>query len=276
MLHILTLNWNGADKLDKLHSSLMPALGNINHIWWIKDNGSTDNSVELVKSWDSSDIKLVEYKDNRQNFAEGVNYLFHRASPADNDLIMLLNNDVVFNDTTSIGNMLNIINKDPLVGVVGARLLYTDSNIIQHAGVIFDPRYNTPMHYRAHQPSDEDAEKNRVFQAVTGAVLITRAGCYRKVCLTNKSGVQGMDEQFHWAFDDTDLCLSINYEQKRKIVYCGATNIFHEESATLKKNPANKLFLNHNLNRLFGKWKKIYVIDRDIYTHDAKHNLYRG
>ena len=69
-----------------------------------------------------------------------MNYLFNIASPADNDTIMLLNNDVIFNDTTSINSMLNIMHKDPSVGVVGARLLYTGTNKLQHAGVVFDKR----------------------------------------------------------------------------------------------------------------------------------------
>jgi len=275
MLHILTPTWNGVDKLTKLYQSLIPALGHTSYTWHIKDNGSKDNTVETVKSWEGN-IRVIAYKDNRHNFAEGMNYLFHNVCPPDNDLIMLLNNDVIFNDTTSINNMLEIIQKDQSVGAVGARLLYTGTNKLQHAGVVFDKQYKTPMHFRREQVSDEAAEKNRLFQVVTGAVLITRPHAYREVCKTNKSGLPGMDEKFHWAFDDVDLCLSINYKQKRKIVYCGNTNIFHEESASLKKNPTNKLFLNHNLLYLFDKWQKTYVIDGDIYTHDTRHNLYRG
>lgn len=275
MLYILTLNWNGLDKLTKLHQSLMPALGHTSYTWLIKDNASKDNTVETVKSWEGN-IKVIPYKDNRQNFATGMNYLFNIASPADNDTIMLLNNDVIFNDTTSINSMLNIMHKDPSVGVVGARLLYTGTDKLQHAGVVFDKRYKTPMHFRVGQPSDADAEKNRLFQVVTGAVLITKAGLYRNAYAKNPSGARGMDENYHWAFDDVDLCLAINYNMKKKIVYCGNTNISHEESATLKKNPANKLFLNHNLLYLFDKWQKTYVIDGDIYNSDARHNLYRA
>lgn len=275
MLHILTLTWNGVDRLTKLYESLIPALGHTSYTWHIKDNGSKDNTVETAKSWEGN-IRVMAYKDNRQNFAEGMNHLLHDVSPPDNDLIMLLNNDVIFNDTTSITNMLEIIQKDPSVGAVGGRLLYTGTNKLQHAGVVFDKQYRTPMHFRRGQESDESAQKNRLFQVVTGAVMVVRPTAYRDVCKTNKSGLPGMDEKFHWAFDDVDLCLSINYNQKRKIVYCGNTNIFHEESASLKKNPTNKLFLNHNLLCLFEKWQKTYVIDGDIYTHDTRHNLYRG
>lgn len=275
-LYILTLTWNGIDKLTKLYQSLIPALGHNSYTWLIKDNASKDNTIETVKSWEGN-IKAISYKDNQQNFAAGMNYLFDQASPADNDTIMLLNNDVIFNDTVSIDNMLNILNKDASVGIVGARLLYTDTDKLQHAGVVFDKRYQykAPIHFRAGQATDAEAEKNRLFQVVTGAVLITKADYYRNVFNKNKSGSRGMDENYHWAFDDVDLCLSVRYNMNKKIVYCGSTNIFHEESATLKKNPANRLFLNHNFLHLADKWQKICTLDKDIYTSNPKYNLYR-
>lgn len=272
--YIFTLNWNGCDKMRNLYNSLIPSLKNIDYEWIIKDNGSKDNSVETIKSWEGN-IKVIPYKDNQQNFAAGMNYLFANASPADNDNILLLNNDVVFNDTTSISNMLSILSKDTTVGAVGARLTFPGTQALQHAGVIFDKQYGTPMHFRLNETSDEHAQKNRLFQVVTGAVLLTKAEYYKNA-YTNKSGARGMDEGFHWAFDDVDLCLSIYYNLKKKIVYCGNTNISHEQSATLKKNPANKLFINHNLQYLFDKWKKRYAIDGDIYRNDNRHNLYRG
>ena len=275
MLNIFTLSWNGCNKLTKLKESLIPTLRELDYTWFIKDNGSKDDTVATVSNWGDK-VKILPYKDNRQNFSAGVNYCFNAAAPVDSDLVMLLNNDIIFNDTSSVRNMLNILHKDKDVGVVGARLLYTDTNKLQHAGVVFNPTYDTPMHFRAGQVTDGDAEKNRLFQVVTGAVLITRADLFKNVWSKNTSGTKGMDENFHWAFDDVDLCLSIKYNLGKKIVYCGNTNIFHEESATLKKNPTNKMFLTHNLKYLFDKWRGRYNIDQGIYTYDSKHNLYFG
>ena len=111
---------------------------------------------------------------------------------------------------------------------------------------------------------------------MTGAVALTKAEYFKSANTKNPSGISGMDENYHWAFDDVDLSLSIHHNMKKKIVYCGGTQIFHEESASLKKNPINKLMLNHNLTHLFTKWKPRYTIDQDIYTKDPKHNLYHG
>lgn len=275
MLYIFTLTWNACDKITALKNSLMPTLSNIDYQWLIKDNASKDDTVQTVKDWGEK-IKIIPYKDNLQNFSAGMNYLFCEAAPKDDDYVMLLNNDVIFNDTNSVQNMLDILKKDNKVGAVGARLLYTNTDRLQHAGVVFHNVVQTPTHFRPNEKSDKNAEKNREFQAVTAAVLITRADLFKNVCANNKSGAIGMDENYHWAFDDVDLCLSIKYNLEKKIVYCGKTNIFHEESASLKKNPTNKLFMAHNVNHLKNKWLKRYSLDQDIYNKDPKYNLYQG
>jgi GT2 family glycosyltransferase len=274
MLYLLTLTWNGAEKLSKLKESLIPALHDLDYTWLIKDNASRDNTLEMASQW-KENIKVIPYHNNSQNFSEGVNFLFKEANPKDDDMIMLLNNDIIINDTKSIHSMKKILESDSAVGAVGARLLFTGTDKLQHAGVVFDSRYNAPIHYRLNEKSDSNAEKNREFQVVTGAVLLTRAGYFKEVCTTNKSGIHGMDEKFHWAFDDVDFCLSIKHNLKKKIVYCGKTNIFHEESASLKKNPANKLFMNHNLTLLRDKWTNKAVLDRELYETSTKYNLYK-
>jgi len=273
MLYILTLTWNACDKLTALKESLMPALQDIPYKWLIKDNDSKDNTFEVASKWDPN-VHVIKYKNNLQNFSQGMNFLFNEANPKDDDAVLLLNNDVIFNDKTSIKNMMGVLGKKN-VGVVGARLTYTGTDKLQHAGVVFERRNGGPVHFRAGEKNDVNAEKNRLFQAVTGAVLLTNGETFRNVCNANGSGINGMDESFHWAFDDVDFCLSVKYNQKKHVVYCGKTNISHEESASLKKNPVNKLFMGHNWNLLRSKWHKHTVIDIDQYR-DAKYNLFNG
>jgi len=274
MIFIQTLSWNGLDKLIKLKESLLPALEGLDYQWLIKDNGSTDNTVKIASTWGEK-IKVIAYPNNLQNFSEGMNYCFNQAAPKDNDYILLLNNDVIFNDKKSIKNMVSIIENDNNVGVVGARLLYPNSNMLQHAGVIFHNQYKMPMHFRAKNISDVNAEKNREFQAVTGAVLLTKAEYYKKANTNNKSGLPGMQEEQKWAFCDIDFCLSIKYNLNKKVIYCGQTNIFHEESASLKKNPVNKLFLTHNVITLKNNWEYRWKLDQELYLRDSNYNLYK-
>jgi GT2 family glycosyltransferase len=274
MIYLLTLTWNAEDKLTKLKESLLPALDGLDYAWFIKDNASKDNTVAVASTWGDK-VKVIAYQNNHQNFAAGMNHLFNAASPQDNDYVMLLNNDIIFNDKDSIKKMVEVIKNDDSVGVVGARLLYTDTDVLQHGGVVFNNGHRMPIHFRAGQKSDANAEKNRLFQVVTGAVALTKAEYFKNTWEKNPSGIKGMDEGFHWAFDDVDMCLSIAHNMNKKIVYCGETSIFHEESASLKKNPANRLFLNSNVQRLKSKWESKYKLDQNDYTADSRHNLYR-
>ena len=274
MLYLLTLTWNACDKLTKLKESILPALEGIDYTWIIKDNASNDDTVAVARSWGDK-VRVIPYKDNLQNFSAGMNYCFNEASPSDKDHVLLLNNDVIFNDKSSIKNMVDVMNKDSSVGAVGCRLLFTGTDQLQHAGVTFENQYKMPMHFRGKEKTDANAEKDREFQVVTGAVLLTNGEYFRNSFKANKSGINGMDENYHWAFDDVDLCLAIKYNMDKKIVYCGRTNIFHEESASLKKIPTNKLFMGHNANYLKSKWQGRYIIDHTAYKENAGHNLYK-
>jgi GT2 family glycosyltransferase len=272
-IHVLTLSWNGLDKLQKLRPGLCKNLENIPKIdyeWYIRDNGSSDNTSNTVRDWnllDDYSVKTTVYSinHNRDSFSQGVNYLLEKSNPADEDYILLLNNDIVFNDEQSLFKMFNIIQK-PDVGVVGARLLYTNTNKLQHAGVIFSERYNKmPYHFRPGEVSDDHSKKNRIFQAVTAAACFVKASELKKI--------NGLDTGFRWAFEDIDMTLQIG--KNKKIIYCGETNIDHEESASLKKNPVNKLFVGPNVAHFQKKWSGKYQIDHELYLKDAFYNEYK-
>lgn len=265
-LHILTLNWNGLDKIKRLASTLDKAVENINSksiVWQIRDNGSTDGSVEWLKNnirLNNIEINPLFISHNRDNFSQGVNSLWKRSQEEKADYILLLNNDVEFTDSKSLPEMFSIFN-DSKVGAVGARLLYQGTNRLQHAGVIFGPRYgNMPYHFRHKEISDSNAQKNRYFQAVTAAC-----------CLIRGTAMRDLDPNFRWSFEDIDLLLRIK-QDGWKIAYCGKTNIFHEESASLKKNPVNKLFMSHNVKLFKKKWFGKYELDHEDYLKNPGYN----
>ena len=263
-LHIFTLNWNGSSKLQLLKESLYKDnyIKNNNFIWHIRDNGSSDDSIKTIESWKDDRVIVYEIEHNRDSFAKGINFLFEKSNPNDEDLILLLNNDVMFGDDKSLSNMIGQMKEG--VGVVGARLLYFNTDNLQHSGVIISKRYGMiPYHYRHKEKSDLNAEKNRYFQAVTAACALVKTSSFRRI--------GGMDENYNWAFEDIDMCLSIG--QKEKIVYCGQTKIFHEESASLKKNPVNKIFFNKNVQFFKNKWNGKYSADHDFYLNDVNHNV---
>ncbi len=263
-LHLLTLTWNGEDKIKALQPGLMKNMENagIECIWHVKDNGSKDDTVEWLK--DSPNTVVYPVGHNRDSFAGGMNYLFDKAQPADDDLVLLLNNDVVFGDDVSLKKMIDL-QKTSGSDMVGCRLLFTGTNKLQHAGVIFSKRYNNmPFHFRPGDESDEAAEKNRYFQAVTAAVVLVTAKSWKEV--------GGMDNKYQWAFEDIDLCMKVGKLKENNVIYCGGTKIFHEESASLKKNPVNKMFMSPNVRHFKSKWTGKYELDHDKYLNDSSYN----
>jgi GT2 family glycosyltransferase len=265
LLHILTLNWNGSNYLEKLIPSLDKAVLEVEDKsdyavkWYIRDNGSKDNSVEILEKYSRSK-QIIEVDHNRASFAMGVNELRAIAAPKSSDLILLLNNDVEFRDCQGIVKMLDL-QKKTQADVVGARLQYAETNKLQHAGVIFSTRYNTlPFHFRPGEESDANAKKDRWFQAVTAACCLVREDSLRSI--------GGMDEGFVWSFEDIDMCLQIK-SAGGKIAYCGGTEISHEESASLKKNPVNKMFVGKNVERFRKKWNGKYEVDHEMYLKNS-------
>lgn len=269
---VATLSWNGLDKLKNLRPGLLRNLDAtaLPYDWFIRSNGCKDNTVEEIKAW--SEVSPLLASHNRDNFAQGVNSLVSLAvnkygkEEIDNSVILLLNNDIEFKDEVSLLNMLNIF-KDKDVAQVGARLMFPEGNIC-HAGVIFSQRYGMmPWHWRDREAATEAAKRNYEFQAVTAAVSFVRgkdffeAGC--------------LPEQMFWAFEDTWLSLSLK-EKGKKIVCCGQTEISHLQSATLRKNPQNKVFMQHNVKTFKERWFGKYEIDHDRYLNDPDYNLYEN
>lgn len=261
-LKILTLTWNAQDKIEALWPGLkenMDSCG-IDCEWHVRDNGSKDKTIEFLEG--KAGVHVYPVGHNRDSFATGVNFLFDKASPADDDFVLMLNNDVIFGEPNALKKMISLMKSDNNIGVVGARILYPNTNILQHAGVIFSKKYNyMPFHNGWGQESTKDDEKIKEFQAVTAAVCLIKADCFRKICTDNKSGLPGYCEKFIWCFEDIDGCLSIKYNMNKKIMYHGGVKVFHEESASLKKNNINKLFMGKNAKTFRDKWFGKYEID---------------
>lgn len=265
-LHILTITWNGAKRLKDLHPTLINSLTGIDYTWYIRDNASTDNTEEVVKSFDGN-IAYFKYSTNTESFSQGNNFLFKQSNAGPDDYVLLLNDDIIFNDTKSLKAMISVLDKDQGVGVVGTKLKYIGTDLIQHAGVVFHKSLRTPMHLRANEKDDKLSSIDRLFQAVTGACLLTRASIY--------SELNGLDENYKWAFEDIHFCLKVHYDLKKKVVYCGQTNISHEESATLKKHPVNKLMMPTNVKYYMSNWRDRVILDQDHYK-EKRHNVYQA
>jgi GT2 family glycosyltransferase len=129
--------------------------------------------------------------DRHHSFAAACNL---GTDAADADATLVLNNDVLL-DPAAIASMLAHLD-DPVVGIVGARLVYPDATI-QHRGVALGP--DGPYHPDRGRPSASVDRRSGPLQAVTGAALLVRR--------ETLASVDGFDEAYPFGLEDIDLCL---------------------------------------------------------------------
>ena len=184
------------------------------------DNASADGTADLLAGLDGN-VKIVSNEKNL-GFAQACN---QGAAAASTDRILFLNNDI-----EALPNwlepMLEILRRDPNVGIVGSKLLFPNRTI-QHAGVVLcdRPGHAQPIvatHVSYQSPEDHaSANERREFQAVTGACLLIRRDLFDRV---------GGFDTFYWnGLEDIDLCLKVR-ALGFKIVYEPTSVLVHHES----------------------------------------------
>ena len=212
----------------------------------IVENNSTKKSTfkyyEKIKSF----AKIIKYE-GEFNYSKinnfGVTY-------ANGEYLLLLNNDIKVISKDWLEEMLSICQRED-VGIVGAKLLYSDKTV-QHAGVVVG------MGGIAGHVNRLISDKNpgyfgRVavinnYSAVTAACLMTKKELYEKV--------EGLDEKFKVAFNDVDFCMKIRKLQKL-VVYTPFARLFHYESKTrgYEDTPEKLERFNGEIKLFESKWK---------------------
>ena len=153
------------------------------------------------------------------------------AAQAKGEFLLFLNNDIEIVEPDWLEAMLEPMAWDD-VGVVGAKLLYPEIGLIQHAGVIigfngaaahdhqFYPEYEhghlTPGHHHAMLAVRECL-------AVTAACMLVRRETFAKV--------GGFDADLQVGFGDTDLCLRL-HQAGYRCLFTPYARLIHHESAT--------------------------------------------
>lgn len=133
------------------------------------------------------------------------------------------------------------------IGAVGSRLLFPDGRV-QEAGVVIWRDGTCYPLGRGEPPGSLAYSYVRpVDYASANGLLVPRA-------VFEAAG--GFDEHFFPGYyEDTDLCMTIRHRLGMHIVYEPRSLILHEESSTMKRDPAFRDFLFRRHNAMFcEKW----------------------
>jgi cellulose synthase/poly-beta-1,6-N-acetylglucosamine synthase-like glycosyltransferase len=210
----------------------------------VVENG--DLSADQIAVISQLGGKRITYRGEEFNIAKKLNL---GASLVAGELLLLLNDDIEVLTPSWIERMAEHFEK-PTVGVVGAKLLYTNETL-QHVGVIIDNA--NPDHVRRHFPRHDAGYffstcGTRNYTAVTGACMMVRTQIYRSV--------GGYSEDFAVSYNDVDFCLKV-MRKGLSIVYAPAAELIHMESQS--RVPYLDL---RESNQLKAKWGKSLCSDR--------------
>lgn len=158
------------------------------------------------------------------------------------DAILFLNSDA-FARPQAIRTMRDTLAADEGIGIVGARLLYSDGSL-QHAGLALLPGPASRWwHIHKRLPGGfPDANVPRDFLAVTGAALMIRRALFTQL--------GGFDEGFVNGWEDVDLCLRA-WCAGRRVRYEPAAVLEHLESATVGREHDHA----RNERRFIERWE---------------------
>ena len=229
----------------------------------VVDNASTDGSAEyLAELRHKKDNVIVVSNKENAGFAGANN---QAAKIANSKYLVFLNNDTEVQPDW-LKAMLNIVENDNEVGIVGSKLLYPD-NTIQHAGVwILDHRPSgdplLAMNAYVNQAQDfAPANQSMTYQAVTAACMLVSKDRFLQL--------GGFDEGFWNGYEDVDLCFRFA-EQGLKIVYQPQSVVIHHESKSGQERFSK---VKENIERLHHKWlgkvEADYVVDGENNVHSA-------
>lgn len=241
-LSIVILNWNGAEMLRQFLPSVVAHSKGEGIEVCVADNGSTDNSLEVMRQ-EFPYVRLI-LLDKNYGFAEGYN---RALAEVDAEYSLLLNSDVEVTDGW-LAPMLEYMDTHPEVAACQPKIRsWHRRNDFEHAGACggFIDKYGYPF-CRGRLMDTVEVDEGQYDTIIpvlwaTGAALLVRTADYREA--------GGLDGRFFAHMEEIDLCWRLRSRGKG-IVCIPQSMVYHVGGATLNKENPRKTYLNFRNNLL--------------------------
>lgn len=146
------------------------------------------------------------------------------AEEARGDILVFLNQDTEFISPGWDEELLRVFSRQPRTGIVGAKLVYPDSGLVQFAGGCLDgEEWKTDYLYYRAEPGLEVVNRPREVDWALGAFLAVRRDLF--------CGLGGFCTEYHSNYEDIDLCLRAKNLGYRTL-YNPKIALYHHETAT--------------------------------------------
>lgn len=252
---IVVPNWNGEALLDDCLGSLVRQSAKAQVI--VVDNGSSDNSVDLIKTRYPSIIVLQ--MDTNYGFAGGVNRGIELAIDLGCSYIALFNNDAVA-DKDWLKELVVVLRKQPHTGIATGKLMKIDKKHIDSTGE-FIHKNAMPFSRGRNEFDTHQYEKASQVFAASGGASLYRTKMLRQIGL--------FDEDYFAYFEDVDISFRAQLMGWR-VYYQPSARAFHHIGKTSDKLGAFRryhsvknyvLLYNKNMpGHLYWKYKPRFFV----------------
>lgn len=213
-------NWNGEDLLAESLQSIEKQTYPCQVV--VVDNGSTDNSVKIVKE-KFPKIHLIELAKNT-GFTGGVNAGLSYALSEKFDAIALLNNDAEA-EPDWLENLVKELGKDSKIGIVTGKLMRHNRKHIDSTGDFYTI-WGIPMPRGRNQADTGQYDQPESVFGASGGASLYRATMLKEVGL--------FDERFFAYIEDVDISFRARLAGWG-IRYTPKAIAYHHVSATTSK-----------------------------------------
>lgn len=208
----------------------------------IADDNSTDETKRIDKY--VKNIKIIRNEENLR-FLKNCN---NAAKYAKGKYILFLNNDTQVQNNW-LKPLVETIENDNKIGLVGSKLVYPDGTLQEAGGIIY--RDASGCNY-----GRNDNPNALWYNYVKEVDYISGAAILLKRSLWNELG--GFDETFAPAYyEDTDLAFQIRYKKDLKVVYVPQSVVVHFEGKSngTDLSSGQKQYQVINRSKFYNKWK---------------------
>lgn len=223
----------------------------------VVDNASSDGSVEMVNTQFPQVRLIANEVNNRYAIANNQGLAI-----AQGKYVLYLNGDTLLQGN-SVKDMADFLNAHPETGGVGVPMMYPDGRFqdacfrfpsaINVFYLLCVSRFYWKTWLAGNYPQLEELRKPHPVDFVVGACFMTRRNILKQI--------GGMDEDYYFYGEDSDLCYRI-WQAGWPLFYVpGATSVIHYGGVSSTSN----LFDNNQRTKHLWGWKSRFVFIKKHY-----------
>jgi hypothetical protein len=211
------------------------------------DNGSTDDSAEVLGNINDPRVELIRSPDNL-GFSGGTSIGIEKAIEEGADYVWLLNNDLV-TEAGTLSSLVRAAEKDERIGLVSPLIASLQRpSIYIYAGGWFNPQLPAVEATRELEVAQRWAVESPDKIILLGTALLVRVGLARKIGM--------MDASLFAYWEDTDYSMRSNLAGFRNVVDFESTIYHSEKFPTNTPGEIKPHFWYYNARNEIRFWKK--------------------